>query len=76
MEISIIIEGAEVSSEPFMPTPLKKKEELDAEKATRILSKFKYFPKDYWPLGRHFTFNANCFKCKKYPNKRVVKITM
>ena len=55
LEKSTVTEGTEVSSEPQMPTPLKKGENPDAVKATRILSEFNQFSKDCWPLGRHFT---------------------
>ena len=73
MEKSSVTEGAEVSSEPLMPTPLKKGESPDAVKATRILSDFNQFSKDCWPLGRHFTFKVDCFKCEKSPDKWVVR---
>ena len=56
-----------------MPTPLKKGENPDVVKATRILREFNAYSKDCWPMGRHFTFNVDCFKCKKSPNKWVVR---
>ena len=73
MEKSGVTETAEVSSPPVMPTPLKKGENPDAVKATRILRDFNNYSKDCWPMGRHFTFNVDCFKCEKSPNKWVVR---
>ena len=73
MERSGVTEGAEVSSPPVMPTPLKKGENPDAVKATKILRDFNNYSKDCWPMGRHFTFNVDCFKCEKSPNKWVVR---
>ena len=73
MEKSGLTEGAEVSSPPMMPTPLKKGENPDAVKATRILREFNNYSKDCWPMGRHFTFNVDCFKCEPSPNKWVVR---
>ena len=56
-----------------MPTPLKKGESPDAVKATRILQEFNAYSKDCWTMGHHFTFNVDYFKCKKSPNKWVVR---
>ena len=73
MEKSRLMEGVEASSAPIMPTPLKKRENPDVAKATKILWDFKNYSKDCWPMGRHFTFSVNCFKCEKSPNKWVVR---
>lgn len=73
MEKSGITEGAEASSAPKMPTPLKKGQEPDPGRATKILRDFNEYSKDCWPMGRHFTFNVDCFKCEKSPNKWVVR---
>ena len=73
MEKSGVTEGAEVSSPPVMPTPLKKGEKPDAVKATRILREFNNYSKDCWPMGRHFTFNVDCFKCDPSPSQWVVR---
>ena len=69
MERSRVTEAVEMSSPPIMPTPLKKGENSDVVKATRILRDFNNYSKDCWPMGRQFTFNVDCFKCKKSPNK-------
>lgn len=73
MEKSSLTEGAETSSAPTMPTPLKRGENPDAVKATRILREFNNYSKDCWFMGRNFTFNVDCFKCEKSPNKWVVR---
>ena len=73
MEKSGVTETAEVNSPPVMPTPLKKGENPDAVKATKILRDFNNYSKDCWPMGRHFTFNVDCFKCEPSPNKWVVR---
>ena len=73
MEKSSLTEGAEVSSAPLMPTPLKKGENPDAIKATKTLRDFNNYSKDCWPLGRHFTFKVDCFKCEKSPNEWIVR---
>ena len=73
MEKSGVTETAEVSSPPVMPTPLKKGENPDAVKVTRILREFNNYSKDCWPMGRHFTFNVDCFKCEPAPASWVVR---
>ena len=73
MERSGVTETAEMSSPPVMPTPLKKGENPDAVKATRILRDFNNYLKDCWPIEHHFTFNVDCFKCEKSPKKWVVR---
>ena len=73
MERFGVTETAEVSSPPVMPIPLKKGENPNAVKATRILRNSNNYLKDCWPMGRHFTFNVDSFKCEKSPNKRVVR---
>ena len=73
LEKSGVTETAEVNSPPLMPTLLKKGENPDAGKATRILRDFNNYSKDCWPMGRHFTFNVDCFKCEKFLNKWVVR---
>jgi hypothetical protein len=73
MEKSGVTEGAEINSPPSMPTPLQKGEIPDGAKATRILREFNSYSKDCWPMGRFFTFNVDCFKCEKSPNKWVVR---
>lgn len=59
--------------EPLMPMPLKKGENLDAVKATRIMSEFNQFSKDYWPLVPYFSFRINCFNCERSFDKWVVR---
>ena len=73
MERFGVTEGVEVSSPPMMPTFLKKGEYPNTAKATRILIDFNNYLKDCWPIGHHFTFNVDCFKCEKSPNKWVVR---
>ena len=73
MEKSGVTEGVEVTSPPVMPAPLQKGELPDGAKATRILRDFNTYSKDCWPMGRFFTFNVDCFKCEKSPNKWVVR---
>lgn len=74
MEISSVTEGVEVTSDPLMPALLKKGENPDAKKTTRILFEFNEYLKDCWLLGRHFTFNVDCFKCEKSQDKWVVRM--
>ena len=71
MEKSGVTKAVEVSPPPVMPTPLKKGENPDAMKVTRILGDFNNYEKDCWPMGHHFTFSVDCFKCRKSPNKWV-----
>ena len=73
LEMSTLTEGVEASSSLIMPTPLKKGENPNAKRATKILHDFNNYSKDCWPMGRHFTFNVDCFKCEKSPNKWVVR---
>jgi hypothetical protein len=73
MEKSGVTEGAEVSSAPEMPTPLKKGELPDPVKATKIVRDFNAYSKDCWPMGRYFTFNVDCYKCEKSPSEWVVR---
>jgi hypothetical protein len=73
MEKSGVTEGAEVSSAPEMPTPLKKGELPDPIKATKIVREFNAYSQDCWPMGRYFTFNVDCYKCEKSPSEWVVR---
>lgn len=73
MEKYGVTKAVEVSLPPVMPTLLKKGENPNVVNATMILRDFNDYLKDCLPIERHFTFNADSFKCKKLPNKWVVR---